>query len=132
MASLGACFKESHAELFGESLPLLCGDNFLLLTVSFITYEYFFNIWTGMKLNLTYPVPHVIKAVFLCAIVCKNNAHSPFVVGLGDSSEPFLACCVPYLKLHILAINLDRFNFEVNSYKEILYIILEIRFILEC
>jgi hypothetical protein len=44
MASLGACLKESHAELFGESLPLLCGDNFLLLTVSFITYEYFFNI----------------------------------------------------------------------------------------
>lgn len=71
-----------------------------------------------MKLNLPNPVPHVIEALFICAIVCKNNAHRAFVVGLSDCAEPFLACGVPYLELYILAINLDRFNFEVNSYKE--------------
>ena len=33
----------------------------------------------------------------------------------GDGAKPFLACSIPDLKLDLLAINLDRPDFEVNA-----------------
>ena len=64
------------------------------------------------------PVPHVIEALFLSAIVCKDYPHSALVVGLSYRAESLLAGCIPDLEFHILAVDLDRLDFEIDSYKE--------------
>ena len=71
-----------------------------------------------MQLYLTDPILDILEAFLLCAIVSQNDAHGPFVVGLRDGAEPFLAGCVPDLQLNVLAINLHSLDLEINSYKE--------------
>lgn len=69
-----------------------------------------------MQVDLSDPVSDIIEAFFTCAIISKNDAHSSFVVSLGDRSEPFLACCVPDLQLDVLPLNVDRLYLKVNAY----------------
>jgi hypothetical protein len=72
-----------------------------------------------MKFNLSHPVAYVIEGLLVCAVVGKDYAHCTLVVGLSDSAETLLPCCVPDLQFHILAIDLYGLDLEVNTYKEL-------------
>lgn len=56
-----------------------------------------------------------IETPLISHIVHQQDAHSTSVVCRGDGTEPFLACGIPYLQLHALAIELNRPNLEVDS-----------------
>lgn len=48
-------------------------------------------------------------------VVDKKNTHSTTVVSRGDGTETFLACSIPDLQLHSLAIQLNRTDLEINT-----------------
>ena len=116
----GLCwgFEEFHAVLIGQCLTLFSWDNFLLQPICLVPDQYFFYVLWCMKLYLTDPVLNVLETFLNGAIIGQNNAHGAFIVSLSDRAEAFLACGVPNLQFNVLSIDLDRFNFEVNSYKE--------------
>ena len=58
---------------------------------------------------------HTVKTSFIRNIIDKQYSHGTPVVGSGDGSEPFLACSIPYLKLHTLTIELYGADLEVNA-----------------
>lgn len=47
---------------------------------------------------------HTVKALLIRYIVDKQDAHCAAIVGSGDGPEAFLACGVPYLQFHALAV----------------------------
>ena len=110
--------KERHIELASECLALCCRYNFSVYHVSLVAYEHLLNVLTSVELDLAHPVSNVIKTVLCRAIICKDDSHCSFVIGLSDGAETFLACGVPNLQLHILSINLYCFDLKINSYKE--------------
>ena len=118
MTCFGRSFEEGHPELFGECCALLCADHLFVKTVCLIPDQHFLYILTGMQLYLSDPVPHVIEAFFHRAIISQYNAHGPFIVSLRYGPEALLPRSVPNLELHIFAINLNRFDLKVDSYKE--------------
>ena len=67
-----------------------------------------------MKINLSNPISHIIEAFFARAVISKDDAHCPFVVGLGNCSKTLLTSCVPDLQLDILAVDIYCFDLEVN------------------
>jgi len=68
-----------------------------------------------MLIYLFKPVLHILESIFLCAIINENDTHCSFIISLCNSSESFLTCSIPYLKLYSLVINIDCLNFEINS-----------------
>ena len=48
-------------------------------------------------------------------IVDYNNSVRASVIRGCDRSKPFLACCVPYLKLDGFAIEFKSANFKINT-----------------
>lgn len=48
-------------------------------------------------------------------IVDEEDSHRTTVVCRCDGAEPFLACCVPYLEFHSLAVQLDCADLEIDS-----------------
>ena len=68
-----------------------------------------------MLLNLFDPVRHVFKAVFICAVVCKDDSHCALIVSLRNGSETFLTCCIPDLEFHILAVDDYGLYLEIDA-----------------
>jgi hypothetical protein len=58
---------------------------------------------------------YVFKADGICEIKDEEYALATSIVGTGDSSETFLSCSVPYLKLNVFAVYLYGFEAEVYS-----------------
>ena len=69
-----------------------------------------------MKFDLSDPIAHIIEGVFARAIIGENNAHCALVIGLSDSAEALLTCCVPNLQFHVFSIYLDRLDLKVDAY----------------
>lgn len=69
-----------------------------------------------MSFDLPEPVFHRIERLQVVDRVSHDNAHSPFVVGLGDSFEPLLPRRIPYLHSYFFTIDLQRFYFKVNPF----------------
>lgn len=118
VSSFGTSFEECHAELLRECSPLLGADHLLVEHVGLISNQHFLHVLTGVQLYLTHPVAYVIEAVLHGAVVGKNYTHRALVVGLGDRSKALLPCGVPNLQFYVLAIDLNGFDLEINSYKE--------------
>lgn len=57
-----------------------------------------------------------VEGALVGHVVDKQYPHSTSVVRRGDRPEPFLACCVPYLQLHSLTVQLDGSDLEVDAY----------------
>lgn len=68
-----------------------------------------------MGLDLFQPVFHGVEGGAVIDCVGHYDAHSSFVVGLGDGLEAFLAGGVPYLHADLLAIDLYGFDLEVYA-----------------
>ena len=58
---------------------------------------------------------HTAKASLVCNVINQQYAHRPSVVSCRDRPESLLACCVPYLQLNALAVEVYRADFEVDS-----------------
>ena len=71
-----------------------------------------------MLINLLQPVLYIIEGLFLSAVVNENDSHGSLVVSLRYSPKPLLPGCIPNLKLHSFLINIDCFDFKVNTYKK--------------
>ena len=61
------------------------------------------------------PGSRTVETPLIGHIIDEKNAHSTAVVCRGDGSKTFLACGIPYLQLHALAIELDRPDLEVDA-----------------
>ena len=48
-------------------------------------------------------------------IINQQDSHRPPVIRRRDGAEALLPCCVPYLQLHALAVQLDRPDLEVDA-----------------
>lgn len=68
-----------------------------------------------MLINLLEPVGYVVESSLISAIVNQDDAHGSLVVSLGDSAEPLLSSCVPYLQLDSLVIDGNFLDFKVNA-----------------
>jgi hypothetical protein len=68
-----------------------------------------------VKVDLTYPIPHVVEALFRGTVISQDYPHGAFVIGLCDGAESLLASSIPNLQLHILPIDIDRLYLKVNS-----------------
>lgn len=70
-----------------------------------------------MCLELSDPVAHAVEALFGCAIVCEYDAVGLVEVLHGHRAEAFLSGRVPHEQLHVLAIDLDVLDLEVDAYR---------------
>lgn len=68
-----------------------------------------------MHLNLLEPILQRQERITIVDGIRHNNAHGPFVVGLGDCLEALLAGCVPDLHADALTVGFDCFYFEVDA-----------------
>ena len=68
-----------------------------------------------MTFDLLKPVSDVIESELLSYVVHEYDAHSSFVVGLGDCAKSFLACGIPHLKFDSLVQNIYCLDLEVNA-----------------
>jgi hypothetical protein len=99
VTGVSASFEERHAELVSELLSLLRLDKFLVIQICLVAYEYALHVLpaVGMLLQLSHPVPHIIEAVLICAVVSKHNPLRVLEITRRDISVAFLAGCVPDL-----------------------------------
>lgn len=117
VTSFGTGFKELHVKFSSECLSCRCVYHFFVLQISFIADENLFNSGISMQVDLSDPITYIVKGVFTCTVICQNYTHCPFVIGLGDGSEPLLASSVPNLELHILTLDVYGLYLKVNSYR---------------
>ena len=71
-----------------------------------------------MSLNLLQPVRNIVESGLLRAVVDQDDTHGAFVVSLCNRSEALLSCRVPYLQLHALVLDVDRFDLKVDAYRQ--------------
>ena len=70
-----------------------------------------------MRINLLEPVGYIVESQLLCAVEDQKDAHSAFVVSLGDCSKSFLSRSIPHLQLYSLVVDWNRLNLEINTFK---------------
>lgn len=68
-----------------------------------------------MGFYLSHPVFKGIEGSPIIDSIDHNDAHCPFVVGLRDGLEAFLAGGIPDLQSDLLAVNVDRLDLEVDA-----------------
>jgi len=65
-------------------------------------------------LDVADPIPNVEERLFVRYVVYEQDAHRAAVVRRRDRAEALLPRRVPDLKLHALAVDLHRLDFEVD------------------
>jgi hypothetical protein len=119
-------------------LALFRGDGALLLPVAFVADQDLVDAFTGVLLDVGEPcsyvyfqplvkfyvyslsrtgwyflVLHTVKALLIRHIVYEQDTHGAAVVGGGDGSKALLACGVPYLQFHSLAVQVNGADLEI-------------------
>ena len=89
---------------------------FPLRHIAFVSYQYFYNILRCVGFYLSHPVFKSIKWLHIINSVGHDNAHSSFVIGLGNGFESLLSSRIPYLHSNFLAIDLYGFDFEIDTF----------------
>lgn len=56
-----------------------------------------------------------VERAFIRDIIDEKYSHSSSVVSSCDSPKTLLTCCIPYLELDALTVELDRANLKVNT-----------------
>ena len=70
-----------------------------------------------MLVDFTHPPRYCSERFSGCQVECHDNAVSAPVVVLGNGLESFVACCVPDLKLDDLTVQVNRSDFEIDTYR---------------
>lgn len=112
----GRCLVEEHSVLLSYFFTLFLGNNLLVFKITFVSYQYFLDIWSCMVFYLPHPVSNIIKAILSRTIIRQNYTLGASVVRLGDCSKPFLTSSVPDLNFDSLTIQINVSYFEVNAY----------------
>ena len=73
------------------------------------------DVLGSVVIDLTHPPLYVFEGAAIDDGKCEDDAGCPLVVGLGDVFELLLSCGVPDLQLELLVVDLDGFDFEVDS-----------------
>lgn len=90
-----------------------------ILAIYLIGYQHFYDVLSGVGLDLFQPVFHGVEGGAVIDCVGHYDAHCSFVVGLGDGLEAFLAGGVPDLHADLLAIDLYGFDLEVYALSKV-------------
>jgi len=69
-----------------------------------------------MGINLSDPIRDVFETLGACTVVCENYSLGTSVISLCYCSKPFLTGSIPNLYFDVLTIQINRPNFEVDSY----------------
>jgi hypothetical protein len=57
----------------------------------------------------------IFKGTLIIDGISENDAKCAFIIGLGDGTIAFLACCIPDLKLEACSIHINRFDLKVYT-----------------
>lgn len=114
-ACLGTGLDEGDAEGLCQLLTLLGGDHPGVFFVAFVADDDHLGVLLGVLLHRLVPSFHAVKRVLVADVVHYDDAHCAPVVCCRDGSEPLLAGRVPYLELDFLSVQVDCFDFEVDS-----------------
>ena len=68
-----------------------------------------------MRFDLSSPVFEGVKGLAIVDGVSHDDAHSALVVGLSDGLEALLAGGIPNLHSDFFAINIDSFDFKIDT-----------------
>ena len=72
-----------------------------------------------MCINLSDPIRDVFETLGACTVVCENYSLGTSIISLCYCSKPFLTGSIPNLYFDVLTIQINRPNFEVDSYTKI-------------
>lgn len=112
----GARLKKGQIILTREFLCFIVGNLPLACEVRLVANQHHWELVVAALLNVFEPPLYVIEAVPASDIVHQNAADGASVVGPGNWSKRFLACCVPNLQLHVHpTVDLDDPACELNS-----------------
>ena len=112
---LGADLEKIYTKTFSHLLALLKGHLAFRGAVGLVGYKHFDNILCGVGFDLTHPVLQRIEGISVGDGVDHDDAHCPFIVGLGDGLKSLLSGRVPDLQAYLLPINVNGFDFEVDA-----------------
>ena len=99
-----------------QFLPSLLTN--LLLTIRhirFISDQHLHDIRLSVCIYLLQPITYIIESHLFRTIIHQQNTHCPLVVGLSNSSEPFLSSSVPNLQLYLFIKQIDCLYPEINT-----------------
>ena len=69
-----------------------------------------------MQSDLFDPVFDLLKGLTIVNSVCHDDSHCTSVIGLRDGFEAFLSGSIPDLEADFLAVEVNGFDFEVDSW----------------
>ena len=111
---LGTGFEKGYADLVGKLFSLII-RYFSAWHIRLIPYQDLDNIICCMHFDLFDPVFDLLKRLSIINGICHDYSHSPTIVCLSNCFESLLSCCIPYLQSYFLAIDIDSFDFEVDT-----------------
>lgn len=125
VASLCWGFKEQQAMVCCKLSASLCLYD-LIRFIAFICNEDLSDIWVCMLVNLFQPVLYIVESLLVGAIVNQDDTHGSFIISLGNSTEAFLTSSIPHLQFNSLIIHIYFLNFEIDTYKQFIWVKCEI------
>lgn len=99
----------------GKLLGLLCGHSSQMSQIALVSYEHDHNVRVCMVSELLQPPRDVVICLMLADVVDKKSTDRSSVVCRCDCAISLLTCCVPYLCLDRLCVDLDRSGCELDS-----------------
>lgn len=89
--------------------------SFGFFTVHFITNDNFAHTLWLRFVDLFDPVFKVIEGLAISDRIDQDDSCCALVIGLGNGFEAFLSSSVPYLHFNFDAIDVNSFDFEVDT-----------------
>ena len=86
-----------------------------VVQVALIANEYLANVVIGEFVYFMHPLADVFKGLAICYVIHNDNSVGTPVITGRQSSESFLARCVPYLQFDVLPIHLYGLYFEIYA-----------------
>ncbi len=83
--------------------------------ITLVSHQHNDNIRIRMIPQLLQPSRHILVRLTLTYIVDKESTNGTTVVGGGDGTVTFLACCVPDLGFDSFAVDLDAAGCELDA-----------------
>lgn len=106
--------KEIDSNLICKLLALIKCD-FPIAGVTFVANKNLYHIVWGVHFDLLYPVFYLLERLSVINGICHNDTHGSSIVRLSNCLKSLLSRRIPNLQPYPLIIDIDCFDFEVNS-----------------